>query len=70
MNLWTILKYEVMNDNPTIECKSKEDAIRFLQLAKEFFQSNTEGAPTIIAYHLSLIDAVQLYLNSKFDLNN
>lgn len=50
----------------TITCKTKEDAIILLQNAKEFFQSHVDmdNDPTVIAFHLSLIDAVQQFINN------
>lgn len=52
----------------TITCKTKEDAIILLQNAKEFFQSHVDmdNDPSVIAFHLSLIDAVQIFINSEF----
>lgn len=45
----------------TITCKTKEDAIILLQNAKEFFQSHVDmdNDPSVIAFHLSLIDEIQ-----------
>lgn len=48
----------------TIECKSKEDAVKMLQTAKEFFHAHVDMsiAPSAIAANLSLIDAVQKFI--------
>lgn len=54
----------------TIECKSKEDAVKMLQAAKEFFHAHVDMsiAPSAIAANLSLIDAVQKFI-SKLENN-
>lgn len=54
-----------------IECKSKEDAVKMLQSAKEFFHAHVDMSidPSIIAANLSLIDAVQKFINSELPSN-
>lgn len=51
----------------TIICNTKEDAVKMLQNAKEFFQTHMDisNDPTVIAFHLSLIDAVQEFIKSN-----
>ena len=55
----------------SIVCNSKEDAVKMLQAAKEYFQVHVDSkeAPSVVASHLSMIDAVQLFIDPKFDLN-
>lgn len=54
-----------------IVCNSKEDAVKILQAVKEYFQFHIDSkeAPSVVASHLSMIDAVQLFIDPKFDLN-
>lgn len=51
----------------TIKCTSGEQAIKMLQEVKEYFQRNTDyNRPEAeIRIHLSLIDAVQVFLNGN-----
>lgn len=53
----------------TVKCNSKEKAIKMLQNAKEFFQTHMDMSndSTVIAFHLSLIDAVQEFIKSNFE---
>lgn len=50
-----------------IKCTTNEQAVEMLQNAKEFFQSHVDMSndPTVIAFHLSLIDAVQQFINNE-----
>jgi hypothetical protein len=49
----------------TIKCKSKEDAVKMLQRAKEFFHTHVDMSidPSVFAVNLSLIDAVQKFIS-------
>ena len=51
----------------TIKCTSGEQAIKMLQEVKEYFQQNTDyNRPEAeIRIHLSMIDAVQMFLNGN-----
>lgn len=48
-----------------VECNSKEDAVKMLQTAKEFFHTHVDMSidPSAIAVNLSLIDAVQKFIS-------
>lgn len=53
-----------------IKCTSNEQADRMLQSAKEFFhlQATREPyEPSVVAFNLSLIDAVQEYLKQGYE---
>lgn len=53
----------------SIVCNSKEDAVKMLQAAKEYFQVHVDSkeAPSVVASHLSMIDAVQIFLSDKHE---
>lgn len=55
----------------SIVCNSKEDAVKLLQAAKEFFHKNVDEKVSVsmIEKNLSFIDAVQLFIDPEFDFN-
>lgn len=51
----------------SIVCNSKEESIMMLSVAKEFFQEHIsmDVDPSVIALHLSLIDAVEVFIKNN-----